>query len=124
SVTVYVAPSLNTSCGCVAEALPTYTYAGNGAIKFQTGYGSGYGTRYGNGTGISYGRNAAGRSRNHRTTVTRGRANRRDAERACGKIAPLVTSSAKTVQQIVRRILHPLGAKRPLSMIVRVARIS
>jgi len=53
--------------------------------------------------------NTAGRGANQgtATTLTRGRANGRDTVWACGKAAPLETSSPKTAQQIVRRMRHP-----------------
>src|SRR5262249_52679707 len=105
--------SLNTSCGWEGEALPTNTYVGDGEIRFQAGYGTGSGTGYGNGTGTQYGRNTAGRGANQgtATTLTRGRANGREAIWVCGKAASLETSSPKTAQQIVRRMRHILRAK-------------
>src|SRR4029077_19569652 len=100
-----VVPSLNTNCGWLSEMVPANTYAGDGAMKFHTGYGTRYGTGYGNGQNVPYRRNAAGRAANRTTTtLPRGRANGPCPARACGKAAPLETSSPKSAKQIVRRM--------------------
>jgi len=127
---VYFVPSFNTSCGWEGEALPTNTYAGDGETKFQTGYGTGsgtgYGTGYGNETGLQYGRNMAGFGANQRmlTTLTCGRAHGLGAARACGKAASLETSSPKTAQQIVQRMIHSSARSTPTIVIVRPGRTS
>jgi len=113
---------LNTSCGWEGEALPTNTYAGDGETKFQTGYGTGYG----NETGLQYGRNMAGFGANQRklTTLTCGRAHGLGAACACGKAASLETSSPKTAQQIVQRMIHSSARSTPTIVIVRPGRTS